>query len=324
MRELRDSVVVITGASSGIGRAAALEFARAQARMVLVARSTGPLQEVAKECESHGSSAFAVTADVSVEPQVEHVAQRAMEKFGRIDVWVNAAAVVSFGRFLDVPSETFRRVLETNFFGAVHGSRAALQCFVRQEGGVLINVASVLGKEGIPYLSSYVASKEAVIGFSSALREEFRERRVHVCTILPASIDTPIWQHGANYTGRSIQPIPPAYSAEGVARAIVRCAQKPKRIVYVGFAGRVATLAHKISPTAYECVATPIVDRVLFEDQPAQISEGNLYQPAPPFSVRGQRSSSGRRRLRWRLLLAGGSLLPAAIWIRSRATGHRG
>ena len=288
-RELRGAVAVVTGASSGIGRAAALGFAAQGANVVLAARGREALEEAAGQCRSRKVSALAVPTDISVEEQVAALASQTLQEFGRFDVWVNCAAVVSFGRFLDIPAEAFRRVLETNLMGTVHGSRAALAHFSERGGGVLINVSSVLGKEGIPYLSAYVASKEAIVGLGACLREELRNTGIHVCTILPASINTPIWQHGANYTGRAVKPVPPVYEPEQVAKAILGCARRPRRIKYVGLTGRAITACHKVSPTVYEEVAGPVVERILFQDsKPAEISEGNLFQPGrEPMRVQG-------------------------------------
>lgn len=311
---LRGSVVVITGASSGIGRAAAIEFARRGAKAVVAARGMDELRGVATECNQYGSRTVAIATDVSSQSSVDELADHAVREFGRIDVWVNTAAVVTFGRFLDVPAEAFRRVLETNFFGTVHCARTALSRFKEQGGGVFIDVASVLGKEGIPYLSSYVASKEAVIGLLATLREEFKEHRVHVCTILPATIDTPIWEHGANYTGRDIRPIAPVYEPEQAVKAIVGCAENPRRMVYVGAVGPLVTLAHKVAPGMYERGAARLVKYLLFKSSRAQRSDGNLYEPTPPFQIHGKRQKRGANGLRYTALLAGAAGLAALAW----------
>lgn len=324
-RELRGAVVVLTGASSGIGRAAALEFAARGAHVVLAARGREALEEVAAQCRRCSVSALAVTTDVSVEDQMASLAARALQQFSRFDVWVNCAAMVSFGRFLDVPAEAFRRVLETNFMGTVHGSRAALAHFSDRGGGVLINVASVLGKEGIPYLSSYVASKEAIIGLDACLREELRHTGIHVCSVLPASIDTPIWQHGANYTGRAVKPVPPIYRPEQVAATIVACAERPRRLAYVGLAGPLITMCHKISPTMYEEIAGPVVERILFQDsKPAPTSDGNLFQPGrEPMAIHGGWGGHGPLVDRVGMLGAAAGLAGVAGWWWARRQRRR-
>jgi short-subunit dehydrogenase len=295
-RNLRGAIVVVTGASSGIGRAAALGFAAQGANLVLAARGREALKEVAAQCRNRDVNTLSVPTDISAEDQVGVLAARALEQFGHIDVWVNCAAVVSFGRFLDVPAEAFRRIMETNVLGTAHGSRAALRHFQERGEGVLINVTSVLGKEGISFLSPYVASKEAIVGLSSCLREEFHGTQIHICTVLPASIDTPIWQHGANYTGRAVRPILPVYKPEQVAKTIVACAQRPRRIVYVGLAGPVITTAHKIAPDLFEEVSSRLISPILFQDSiSAQLSNGNLFQPSKqPMSADGGWGAHGQ------------------------------
>jgi short-subunit dehydrogenase len=188
-----------------------------------------------------------------------------------------------------VPAEAFRRIIEINVIGTAQGSRAALRHFQERGEGVLINVSSVLGKEGISFLGPYVASKEAIVGLSSCLREEFHGTRIHICTVLPASIDTPIWQHGANYTGRAVRPIAPVYRPEQVAKTIVVCAQRPRRIVYVGLAGPVITTAHKFAPNLFEEVSSRLISPILFQDSvTAELSNGNLYEPSRrPWSADG-------------------------------------
>lgn len=299
--------MVLTGASSGIGRAAALLFAAREARLVLAARGAAALEEVAAECRARGAAAEAVPTDVSDENAVGELARAAVARMGGFDVWVNDAGIAAFGSFLDVPAPAFRRVLETNFFGMVHGSRVALRQFQRQGGGVLINVASVLGQEGVPFLSAYVSSKEAVIGLSSCLREELRGHGIEICTILPAAIDTPIWQHAANYTGRAVQPLPPIYYPESVARAIVRRAQRPRPMTYVGWGGHAVSLFHKAMPSGFEHLARPITQAFLFVrgKRAAVPSDGNLFSPsAPPHGPHG-----GWAPLRRRRMLAGAAVL---------------
>lgn len=204
-RPIEDSVVVITGASSGIGRAAAQEFARRGATLVLAARRAQALDEVARECKELGGHALAVPTDVTDEAAVQDLARRAIETFGRIDVWVNNAAVTLFARIEEAPYEDYRRVIETNLLGYVHGARAAIPYFREQGSGVLVNVSSVVGKVGQPNTSAYCATKFAIVGLSECLRQELLDvEDIHVCTVMPPSVDTPIFQHAANYTGRVI------------------------------------------------------------------------------------------------------------------------
>jgi short-subunit dehydrogenase len=296
-------------------------FARRGARLALAARGPEALEHIVDECRRRGAEAVGIETDITAEEQVQALAQRTVEAFGRIDVWVNSAAVVSFGRFLDLPAQSFRRVLETNFFGFVHCARVALRYFTDQNSGVLIEVASVLGKEGIPYLSSYVASKEGCIGLAACLREELQGTNVRVCTVLPASVDTPIWQHGANYTGRAVKPIPPVYDPEDVSAAIVSCAARPRRIVYVGLSGRLVTYAHNLAPGLYERGASRIVARAVFQKGvPAQPSDGNLFEPSRGHYVRGGWQTEEPSRWPRALAVAAGLMSAATVgwWLRPK------
>ncbi len=278
-RGLRDSVIVITGASSGIGRASAVAFARRGATVVLAARRESPLRQLARACERLTGRSLAVPTDVADESAVQDLARRAIETFGRIDVWVNNAAVTLFGRLEEAPSESYRRVIETNLFGTIHGARAALPYFREQGSGVLINVASVVGKLGQPYTSAYVASKAGIIALSECLRQEVQDAEdIHVCTILAPSTDTPLLRQAANYTGRALKPLRPLYDPEEVAETIVRCAERPQREV-VDPLSRLVLLFHGLMPGMAERVVAAKVERDHLQDRPAKPTVGNLFEP---------------------------------------------
>src|SRR5581483_5459437 len=173
--DLQNAVVVITGGSSGIGRATAIEFAKHGAQLVLAARSKSNLRETAEECEELGADVLVVPADVSDEDQVERVARKAVREFGKIDVWVNNAGTALYSRFEDAPADGYRQVIETNLFGSIYGARAAIDQFRKHGRGVLINVSSQLALGGSPYSSAYAISKYGVRALSDALRQEFRD-----------------------------------------------------------------------------------------------------------------------------------------------------
>jgi short-subunit dehydrogenase len=323
MPALENAVVVITGASSGIGRATAIELASRGAHVVVTARDADALGEVAREC---GGRALPVPADVTVVTEVESVARRALDAFGRIDVWINNAAVALFAKFEDAPLETYRRVIETNLFGYIHGARAAMPQFKRQGQGVLINVDSVTAGAPQPYTSAYVASKYAVRGWSSCLRMELsleKAHDIHVCTVLPAAIDTPLFQHAANYTGRAVKALDPVYPPEKVARAIAALIESPRAEIVVGKAGTVMMANHAMSPRMYEKVMSRQIDRNHLQDKPAPPSEGNLFATAGPKAAHGGWRRSGTvtaevRRNRWAVAVGAAAVITAVALAASR------
>ena len=282
-RSLSDSVVVITGASSGIGRATAESFARRQATVVLASRREDALQEVVRECENLGGKAIAVPTDVTDEEAVGQLARRAIEAFGRMDVWVNDAAVTLFGRFDECPSDEYRKVIETNLMGQIYGARAAMQHFREQGSGVLINLSSVVASAPQPYTSAYCLTKAAVRSLSDCLRMELAledNHDIHVCTAMPASIDTPFFQHAANHTGRAVKALDLVYPPEQVAEAIVGLADRPKREVIVGNAGRMMHAQSVLAPASYERMGARMIDRNHLQNRPAPSTRGNLFEPS--------------------------------------------
>ncbi|MEX0979667.1 MAG: SDR family oxidoreductase [Gemmatimonadota bacterium] len=315
---MEDSVVVITGASSGIGRATARAFAEKGAMLVLAARRETALQEVASECEVRGARTLVVPTDMADEAAVQTLARAAADTFGRIDTWVNNAAVSLFARFEEAPPEVYRKVFDTNFFGYVHGARAVLPIFREQGAGVLVNVSSVVATAPQPYTSAYVASKAAIEGFSECLRMELRldDSDIRVCDVMPASIDTPIFQQSANYTGRAIKALDPAYPPEDVAEAIVKLAHRPRAETMVGNAGRMMAAEHSVAPRFYERMGARRVERNHFQDRSAEPTEGNLFVPMPEFAtVRGGWSAPENGGNTGSLALAGAAIaLPLLFW----------
>jgi short-subunit dehydrogenase len=322
------NVVVVTGASSGIGRATAFAFARRGVVVVVTARRVEPLAELARECESLGGRALAVPADVTDGAAVEGVARRAVEAFGRVDVWVNNAAVTIFGRLEEAPPDAHRRLVETNLLGCVHGARAALPIFREQGAGILINVSSIVGTMGQPFTSTYTATKWAIRGLSESLRMELADAPgIRVCTVLPGSIDTPLFQHGANYTGRAVKPLSPIVAPERVAAAIVSLARRPRREVVVGWWARLPRLARALSPTLHERLFARQVERGHFEERGAAVAReprraGNRGDHAERrLGRRRQRPAAGPAARRRGTRGAGGGRTPAPLERAVKAPG---
>jgi short-subunit dehydrogenase len=266
--ELNGRVVVITGASSGIGRATALKFAENRDNVVVAARRKNLLNDLVDECEDLGAEALAVECDVSDESDVEKLAKAALKTFGRIDVWVNDAGVGAVGNFEEVKPEEHRRVIQTNVDGVIHGSWYALRQFKKQGSGVLINISSVLGKITQPFMSSYAASKHAVRALSACIRQELwlqEKKGIHVCTVFPQSVDTPFFQHEANRSGYKVTPAPPIETPENAAEIIFRLAEEPQDEAHVGKMGRFMSEQHKVARGLTEKELSVMTDRKHFD-----------------------------------------------------------
>ena len=282
-RPLAQQVVVVTGASSGIGRETARALARRGAAVVLVARDEAALRNVATEVEALGGRALVVVTDVSDVEQVQQVADRAAEHFGRIDTWVNNAGIAAYGTVEQTAVEEMRRIIEVDLLGTIHGVKAALP-FLRQSGGTLINVASVAGRLPVPLLAAYSAAKHGVLGFSDALRMELDhdDAGVAVTTILPYGINTPFFNHARSKLGVLPRPTPPAYPPSAVAEAIVWAAEHPTREIVVGGAGKSALLMRRLSPALVDKVM--ILGGLAFRMQKSHRPDDevdNLFAPVP-------------------------------------------
>jgi NAD(P)-dependent dehydrogenase (short-subunit alcohol dehydrogenase family) len=248
-RPIAEQVIVITGASSGVGLATAHEAAHRGAKVVLAARNAQDLEHAVQEIRRDGGDAIAVPTDVAVYEQVEQLAARALEAYGRIDTWINNAGVSAYARFTELPIEDFRRIMDVNFMGQVYGARAALPHLERTEG-TLICVGSTLSDRGFPLQGAYSASKHAIKGWLDSLRTELQEAgsKVHVTLVKPSSLNTPLFNKAKTQIGVMPQPMAPIYEPELGVEALLRAATTKEREVFVGGGGKVLSTAERISP----------------------------------------------------------------------------
>lgn len=286
-----EQVVVITGATSGIGRECTRQFVTRGATVVAVARSQERLEALAAALEGARGRVEIMPADVSDWGHMQGVAQATAQQFGRIDTWVNNAAVTMYATAADSTVEEMTRVLAVNLLGVIHGTKAALPAMASQGHGTIINIGSVLAGRSIPLQSAYCASKHGVKGFTEALRMELAVQApgVDVTLILPSSINTPLVEHALSKLGVLPRLIPPVYAPQAVAEAILFAAERPRRDIVVGGAGKALLLLQRISPEVLDWAMT-FRGRFFRKQMSEQPDDGqnNLFQPIPgPGKVHG-------------------------------------
>jgi short-subunit dehydrogenase len=298
LKPLREQVVVITGASSGIGLATAKLAARRGARLVLASRNEQALMQVQGDLQASGAEALVVVADVGREEDVRSIADAAIEGFGGFDTWINNAGASVYGRIEQVPLEDHRRVIDTNFWGVVYGSRIACET-LRERGGTLINVGSIVSERAIPLQGMYSASKHAVMGFTEALRMELMkdDAPVSVTLIMPGSIDTPFPEHAKAYVEEEPTLPPPVYHPNLVAEAMLYAAEHPKRTITVGGGGRVIDFIGQHAPW----LTDKVMEWTLFGQQQKShqpvdpLRHDSLYRPRNGGRTRGHYEGHIRR-----------------------------
>ncbi len=279
-KSLQGKVIVITGASSGVGRATALAMAQRGASLVLAARREYVLDEVAEECKVLGGKALVVPTDVTDGDAVKILAAAADEWGGKIDVWLNNAGVLAAGPFEETPIDVHDQVIKINLLGYIHGAHAVIPYFKQQGYGILINNISVGGWFPTPYAVGYSASKFGLRGFSEALQGELHNwPNIHVCDVYPAFLDTPGIQHASNYTGHVLRPAPPVYDPQKVAETITNLVLKPRKSAIVGSVVSFLKLAHDLFPSLSRNITAGTMETYFKNADTIKETDGNLFEP---------------------------------------------
>jgi short-subunit dehydrogenase len=298
--------VVITGASSGIGHAAAREFAKRGYAVVLAARGERALREMAAELEREGGTALAVPTDVASFEEVERLAQRAIDFFGHVDVWVNNASVAEWATIEDLDLTAARRILDVDLLGTIHGVKAILPHFRERDAGAIVNVGSALSDRAIPLLSMYCAAKAAVKSFTDSLRMELADAgaNISVTLILPSSINTPFYRWGRSRLGVRPHPVSVIYPPSAVAKAIVSAAERPQREIFVGLMGKLLSIGERVSPALMDAYMTQ--NRRMFREQYSSRpdrGQSNLFASPEEHAVDGDFTGETRRGSLWTSLI---------------------
>ena len=273
-------VVVVTGASSGIGEETALRYAGRAARLALAARNEDALQRVAEKCRAAGAEAVLVhPTDIGVSGEVEELFDLAAGRFGRIDIVVQSAAITAFGRFEDVPAGVFDSIVRTNLIGSANVARCALRCFHESGRGHLVLIGSLLGTVAAPYQSAYVASKFALNGLVRTLRQENRHLPgIKIHGVYPGPVDTPVYGTASNYFGRTPRVPPTAVKPSTVVSAIVRATDRERSSErQVGLFNRPVIAMYHLLPPVYDVLMGAFLRAFGFTSEATEPNEGNAF-----------------------------------------------
>jgi NAD(P)-dependent dehydrogenase (short-subunit alcohol dehydrogenase family) len=275
--------VLVTGASSGIGRATAVEAAGRGARLVLVARGRLPLEEAADEARAAGAAEVVVCpADVNDEGALRAAVDTAIERFGRLDAVVHAAQVMAYGRIEEVPSKVYEAVVDTAVHGTANLARVVLPVFRRQGAGHLVVVNSLLGSVTAPMMGSYVTAKWGQLGLIRVLQQETRDvPGISVSAVAPGGVDTPIYFQAASWVGSTGRPPPPVYSPQRVARIVVSTLDRPRRLVQAGFLNSVVVAGFRLLPGLYDLLVGPLMTWGALAKDSTGPTEGNVFRSNP-------------------------------------------
>jgi short-subunit dehydrogenase len=281
-RKVARKTYVILGASSGFGRGVAEQLGAYRANVVLAARRTETLEEIASAIRAAGGTALVVTTDISDPEDVQRLADAAVEKFQKIDVWINMAGVGAIGRFWDIPLQDQAKLVDINLKGFLYGSHIAIHQFIRQGYGTLINMGSIESESPLAYHAAYAATKGGVLNLGQALNQELRlsgHKKIKVVTVEPWAVDTPFWRHAANYSGgtpRMAAMDPP----RKVVNAVIRGSLRPRKELPVGWKARVARKSHHVMPHVTERFSANVVHKYQIKNAPpASATPGAIYEP---------------------------------------------
>lgn len=282
-RARSQQTVLVTGGSSGVGRATAVKFGERGARVLLLARGRSALEEAAAEVRAAGAADVDVCpADVTDEAAVRSVVDAAVARFGRLDVVVHCAQVMAYGRIEDVPADVFSTVVRTATDGTANVARAALPVFRRQGAGHLVVVSSLLGSVTAPLMGSYVTAKWGQLGLVRVLQQETRDvPGIHVSAVAPGGVSTPIYAQGATYMGSTGRPPVPVYSTERVARAVLAVLDRPRRLVQAGVLNPLVIAGFRLLPGVYDALVGPLLRALAIADDEAAPTEGNVFESRP-------------------------------------------
>lgn len=299
-KQISQMNVVVTGASSGIGRATALRLAQEGANLVLSARGAEALNSLADECQKYGARVLVHSADITDFEAVQSLAEDAADFFeGSIDVWVNDPGVGAMGPYDEVPMASHHQVIQTNLIGYMNGAHAVLPHFKRQKSGTMININSLGAWLPSPYAASYTASKYGIHGFSEALRGELGAfDDIHVCEIFPGFVNSPGVSHGANYTGVTIKPSIPAIPPERVAQAILDLTKRPQAHKFIGLTSYLARISYTLAPRLTVRALGRFVEYHMKHGPSEKPDSGTLFQSSPADSgVEGEYDYSKQQSL---------------------------
>ena len=336
LKPIDQQVVVVVGASSGIGRDTAMEFARRGARVVVSARNDEGLNSLVEEIRSEGGEATSLSADVAQFEQMEKLAEHAVSSFGRIDTWVHLAAVSVYATFESTTPEEFRQVIEVDLIGQAYGAKAALPYLRQAGGGALIHVSSVEALRSMPFHSAYAAAKHGVAGLLDAMRLELQREGVpiSVTNVMPASINTPFFNKARTKLGVEPKGLPPIYEPRVVTEAILFAAEHPRRDLFAGGAARMIAFSQALSPRLTDALLLRTAFKGQLTHKPkAESAPDSLFEPIAGYNqIKGDfdaeaRSTALYPKLQMQpWLLAAGLAVGVTAWAAARgmrSNGHR-